>query len=43
MLFKLPEIINMSDRVYVMAEGRVAGCLDHTEVTQEAIMQLAAN
>ncbi len=40
---ELPEIINMSDRVYVMAEGRVAGCLDHTEVTQEAIMQLAAN
>lgn len=40
---ELPEIINMSDRVYVMAEGRVAGCLDHTEVTQESIMQLAAN
>ncbi len=40
---ELPEIINMSDRVYVMAEGHVAGCLDHTEVTQEAIMQLAAN
>ena len=40
---ELPEIINMSDRVYVMAEGVVAGCLDHTEVTQESIMQLAAN
>lgn len=40
---ELPEIINMSDRVYVMAEGRVAGCLDHAEVTQESIMQLAAN
>lgn len=40
---ELPEIINMSDRVYVMAEGRVAGCLDHSEVTQESIMQLAAN
>ena len=33
----------MSDRVYVMAEGKVAGCLDHTKATQEAIMQLAAN
>lgn len=39
---ELPEIINMSDRIYVMAEGRVAGCLDHEEVTQESIMQLAA-
>ena len=40
---ELPEIINMSDRVYVMAEGVVAGCLNHEEVTQESIMQLAAN
>lgn len=39
---ELPEIINMSDRIYVMAEGRVTGCLHHTEVTQEAVMQLAA-
>ena len=40
---ELPEIINMSDRVYVMAEGRVTGCLNHREVTQEAVMQLAAH
>lgn len=40
---ELPEIINMSDRVYVMAEGRVTGCLNHQEVTQEAVMQLAAH
>lgn len=39
---ELPEIINMSDRVYVMADGRITGCLDHTEITQEAVMQLAA-
>ncbi|WP_330401014.1 sugar ABC transporter ATP-binding protein [Sporanaerobium hydrogeniformans] len=39
---ELPEIINMSDRVYVMAYGKVKGCLDHTEVTQEQIMKLAA-
>lgn len=39
---ELPEIINMSDRVYVMNEGRVTGCLDHTEADQERIMQLAA-
>lgn len=40
---ELPEIINMSDRVYVMAEGRVTGCLNHDEVTQEAVMLLAAH
>lgn len=39
---EMPEIINMSDRVYVMGEGIVKGCLNHDEVTQEKIMQLAA-
>ena len=39
---ELPEIINMSDRVYVMAAGKVTGVLNHDEVTQEKIMQLAA-
>ena len=39
---ELPEIINMSDRVYVMCQGRVAGCLHHEEATQEKVMQLAA-
>jgi len=39
---ELPEIINMSDRIYVMCGGKVAGCLKHKEVTQEKIMELAA-
>ncbi len=39
---ELPEIINMSDRIYVMAGGKVRGCLNHDEVTQENIMRLAA-
>ncbi|HIT89612.1 MAG TPA: sugar ABC transporter ATP-binding protein [Candidatus Merdenecus merdavium] len=39
---ELPEIINMSDRVCVMAGGKVKGYLDHEEVTQEKIMYLAA-
>ena len=39
---ELPEIINMSDRVYVMCDGQVTGCLGHEEATQERIMQLAA-
>ena len=40
---EMPEIINMSDRIYVMSEGRITGCLNHREVTQEKIMKLAAN
>lgn len=39
---ELPEILNMSDRVYVMCDGQVTGCLGHEEATQERIMQLAA-
>jgi len=38
---ELPEILRMSHRVVVMCEGRVTGELDHTEATQESIMQLA--
>ena len=41
---ELPEILNMSDRIYVMREGKVTGCFNHADgVTQEKIMQLAAN
>lgn len=39
---ELPEIINMSDRVFVFAHGKVKGCLDHSELTQENIMHFAA-
>ena len=40
---ELPEILNMSDRIYVMREGKIRGCFHHSEgVTQEDIMQLAA-
>ena len=38
---ELPEIINMADRVYVMYEGRVTGCIPYQEISQEAIMKLA--
>jgi len=39
---ELPEIINMSDRVYVMYDGKVTGCISYEEgLTQEAIMKLA--
>jgi ABC-type sugar transport system ATPase subunit len=39
---ELPEILGMSDRVLVMAEGQVAAILDQEEATQEAIMAYAS-
>jgi len=38
---ELPEIINMSDRVYVMYEGVITGCIDRADLSQESIMHLA--
>ena len=31
----------MADRVYVMYDGRITGCIDYEDVSQEAIMKLA--
>jgi len=39
---ELPEILGMSDRILVMAEGRVAALLDRAEATQEKIMAYAS-
>lgn len=38
---ELNEIIGMSDRIYVMAEGSITGELSRENTTQEAIMELA--
>ena len=38
---ELPEVLGMSDRVYVVAEGRITGELPIAEATQEKIMALA--
>ncbi len=40
---ELPEVLGMSDRVYVMASGRIAGELPIAEATPEAVMALATN
>jgi putative multiple sugar transport system ATP-binding protein len=40
---ELPEILGMSDRIYVVAEGRIAGELPIGEATQEKIMAMATN
>jgi putative multiple sugar transport system ATP-binding protein len=40
---ELPEVLGMSDRVYIVSAGRIAGELPIEEATQEKIMQLATN
>ncbi|MGW3708514.1 ATP-binding cassette domain-containing protein, partial [Streptomyces sp. NPDC005121] len=39
----LPEVLGMSDRVLVMAQGRIAGELLAHEATQDAVMALAVS
>ncbi|MFF6780056.1 ATP-binding cassette domain-containing protein [Streptomyces sp. NPDC012510] len=39
----LPEVLGMSDRVLVMAQGRIAGELPAAEATQDAVMALAVS
>ena len=34
----MPELLGMSDRIYVMNEGRFVGELDASEASQERIM-----
>ncbi|MGE4319883.1 MAG: ATP-binding cassette domain-containing protein [Acholeplasmataceae bacterium] len=38
---ELPEVLGMSDRIYVMNEGHIAGELSRAEATQEKIMEIA--
>lgn len=38
---ELSEILGMSDRLYVMAEGRITGELSGAEASEEAVMELA--
>lgn len=38
---ELPELIGMCDRIYVMCQGRIMGCLNRDEFSQEAIMMRA--
>ncbi len=40
---ELPEVLGMSDRVYVVASGKITGELPIEQATQEKIMELAAN
>jgi len=40
---ELPEVLGMSDRVYIVSSGRITGELPIEQATQEKIMQLATN
>jgi putative multiple sugar transport system ATP-binding protein len=40
---ELPEIMGMSDRVYIVSSGKIAGEMPIEEATQEKIMHLATN
>ncbi len=38
---EMPEVMNMSDRMMIMNEGRITGELNHTEYSQELILKYA--
>ncbi|WP_109709162.1 sugar ABC transporter ATP-binding protein [Faecalicatena contorta] len=39
---ELPELIGMCDRIYVMCQGRISGCISRDAFSQETIMKHAA-
>ena len=39
---ELPEVLNMSHRILVMAEGEIVGELSREEATQERVLELAS-
>lgn len=40
---ELLEVIGMSDRIYVMHEGKITGELSKSEATEQKIMHFATN
>ena len=40
---ELPEVLGMSDRIYIVSSGKISGELPVREATQEKIMHLATN
>lgn len=38
---ELPELIGMCDRIYIMNKGRITGCLNKDEFSQDTIMRYA--
>ena len=40
---ELPEVLGMSDRIYIMNEGKIVGEVDGRDATQELIMSHIVN
>jgi putative multiple sugar transport system ATP-binding protein len=40
---ELPEVLGMSDRIYVVSSGRISGEVSAKEASQEKVMRLATN
>lgn len=38
---ELPELIGMCDRIYIMCQGKISGCINRNEFSQETIMKFA--
>jgi len=38
---ELPEVLGMSDRIYVMRERKIVAELTHSEASQEAVIRYA--
>lgn len=39
---EIPELMGMSDRIIVMADGRITGCLNKEQFSQETILSMAS-
>ncbi len=37
---ELPELLGVCDRIYTLSEGKITGCLDQADATQESLMHL---
>jgi ABC-type sugar transport system ATPase subunit len=40
---ELSELIGLCDRIYVMSEGKITGCINKEEFSEQVIMELATN
>jgi L-arabinose transport system ATP-binding protein len=38
---ELPEVLGIADRIVVMQQGKIVGCLDRAEATEESVLRLA--
>ena len=38
---ELPELIGMCDRIYIMCQGKISGCINREEFSQEVILRYA--